>query len=185
MSKRQTESLHGALGFPVDPERGYDRLVKFLTQIDRLQQIILAWLICGIATGSAAQANEQAEPATEEQASVDMVIIEKDRPMDVLYGEIVNRVFAPRISDWIILDSKRLILYATRSRPYLVTLRRPANSLTSSTVIGLERRDNSIDARFDQIYVDGFPHVIERIEKLTVETAKRLRGIEPVPDQKD
>ena len=154
-------------------------------QIDRLRQMILACLICGTATSSAAQVNEQAEPATEEQPSVDLVIIEKDRPMDVLYGEIVKRVYAPQIHDWIFVDKKRLILYATRSRPYLVTLRRPARSLKSSTVIGLERRDNSIDARFDAVYVDGFPHAIERIEKLTVETAKRLRGIEPAPEQKD
>ena len=185
MSKRQTESLHGALSFPVDPERGYDKLVNFLTQIDRLQQFILACLICSTAIGSAAQTNEQAEPAPEERGSVDMVITETDRPMDVLHGEVVKRVFAPQISDWIIVDNKRLILYATRSRPYLVTLRRPANSLDSSTVIGLERRGNSIDGRFDQVYIDGFPHAIERIEKLTIETAKRLRGIEPAPEQKD
>ena len=173
------------MGFPVDLECGYDRLVKFVTQIDRLRQIILACLICGTATGSAEQVNDQAEPAIEEQPPVDMVIIEKNRPTDVLYGEIVKRVFAPQIHDWLILDKQRMILYATRSRPYLVTLRRPVNSLKSSTVIGLERRDNSIDSRFDQIYVEGFPHAIERIEKLTVETAKRLRGIEPVPEQED
>ena len=110
-----------------------------------------------------------------------MVITQKSRPPDVVYGEIVNRVYAPRIHDWVMIDRGHLILYVTRSKPYLVTLRRKSHSLTPTSIIGLERNNNSIDARFDQIYVDGFPYPIKRIEKLSIDTAKRLRGIEIDP----
>jgi len=116
---------------------------------------------------------------------VDMVIKQESRPLDVLYGETVKRVFAPHIHDWAVVDQQRLILYVSRSRPYLVTLQRKARLLGKSSLIGLERRDNSIDSRFDQIFIDGLPFSIKRIEKLSVETARRLRGLEVVPEQKD
>lgn len=150
----------------------------FITHIGRFRKLILTYLFCVTALGATEQEIEQPEATIEEQASVDMVINEKGRRQDVVYGETVNRVFAPQVHDWVVLDKQRLILYATRARPYLVTLRRKANALTKSTVIVLERRDNSIDSRFDQITVDGFPYSIARIEKLSIKTAKRLRGLE-------
>ena len=149
------------------------------------RRLILASLFFSAAVGAVKKPVETTEPAAEKPASVDMVIKKQGRERDLVFGETVKRVFAPQISDWVVLDKQRLILYVTRSRPYLVTLQRKANALTNSTVIGLERRDNSIDSRFDQIFIEGFPYSIGRIEKLTVETAKRLRGIEVEPEQKD
>lgn len=157
----------------------------FNSAIEKLPLIVLASLVCGNAIGAATQSPETEATTTEKSAPVDMVIKKESRRLDVVYGEPVNRVFAPQVHNWVVLDQQRLILYATRSRPYLVTLRRKAMGLTSSTVIGLKRHGNSFDARFDQIYVDGFPYSIKRMEKLTVETARRLRGLEVEPEQKD
>jgi hypothetical protein len=166
--------------------------VCFKTLTEKLRLAVLAGLICGNPIGATpqkpAQAEaQQAEAQQEEQPSVDLVIKEKSLRRHVFYGETVKRVFAPQVHDWKVVDQQRLILYATRSRPYLVILRRKAMALNSSTIIGLERHGNSIDSRFDQIYVDGFPYPIERIEKLTVETARRLRGleVEVEPEQKN
>jgi len=164
---------------------------------DKLSLTLLICLLCGSAIDAAAQAaepdelteptkptepTEPADAAVEEPPAVDMIINERGRPLDVVYGESVRRVFAPQVHDWVVLDQQRLILYVTRSRPYLVTLRRKANLLTRSTVIVIERSNNSIDARFDQIQIEGFSYPIGRIEKLSVETAKRLRGIEVKTD---
>ena len=101
-----------------------------------------------------------------------------------LYGEPVRRVFAPSIHSFHVLDDQRLILYATRSRPYLITLRSKAHGLSFNSVIGLRRQSSSIDASFDEIIVEGFPYAIKRIEKLTPDVAKRLRGID-VPTDED
>ena len=106
-------------------------------------------------------------------------------PEDVLYGEPVRRIFAPQVSNWHVLDNRRLLLYASRSRPYLLTLSHPAHGLRTSSTIGLRRRGTSIDARFDDVIVDGFNYRIERIEKLDVNVAKRLRGIEVVQEDED
>jgi hypothetical protein len=133
-------------------------------------------------------AQDQPDASTEQQsgdenADVDMVIRGPTEGGLVLYGEPVKRFFAPDISGWHVLDNQRLILYATRSRPYLVTLRRKAFGLNQSTVIGVRRSSSTFDARFDSIIVDDFRYAIERIEKLTPEVAKRLRGIEPKPEE--
>jgi hypothetical protein len=137
--------------------------------------LILSLVLVGFASCSYSQ-NDDALKGSD----IDMVVRDKAVPHQVQHGEIVNRVYAPQIHDWVVLDEKRLILYVSRNRPYLVTLRRPARSLKNSTVIGLNRRDHSIDARFDQIYIDGSPYSIQQIEKLTSDTAKRLRGIEVI-----
>ena len=92
----------------------------------------------------------------------------------VLYGEPVRRVYAATINGWRTVDNRRLILYTSPSRPYLVTLKREARGLRFDPVIGLKLRDRSIDARFDSIYVDGYPYAIERIEKLTKDVADAL-----------
>ena len=159
--------------------------MSFKRFIEKLRLAILASLIAVNVIGAAEQTPEAEDPVTEESVPVDLVIKKQGRPLDTVYGETVKRVFAPQVHDWKVLDQQRLILYATRTRPYLVTLRRKAMGLTRSTIIGLERHGTSIDSRFDQIYVDGFPYAIMRIEKLSVETAKRLRGIEVQPEQKD
>lgn len=97
----------------------------------------------------------------------------------VLYGEPVKRVQASRIRTWKIVDDQRLIFYTSPSKPYLVTLRRKSPRLRFDPIIGLNLRSNSIDARFDAIYVEGFPYPIERIEKITREVADLLLGREP------
>ena len=145
------------------------------TAMQRIKLFFLATLLIAPLTAFAQEDPAEAETAGE----VDMVIRDGERPRDVQHGERVDRVFAPNISDFRVVDNKRVILYATRFRPYLVVLRRPARGLSVSSAIGLKRRDSNIDARFDSIYVDGFPYSIDYIEKLTPETAKRLLGIEP------
>ncbi len=99
-----------------------------------------------------------------------------DRRPDVLYGEPVKRIYAPKIDSWAVVDNQRLVLYATPFRPYLVTLKRPVRNLRWEYKIGLNNRSSYIDAKFDRIYVDGFPYAIERIEKLERETARALLG---------
>ena len=141
----------------------------------RMIFILLAAMLALPFFGVAQEDKAEAESSGE----VDMVIRDSDRPKDIQHGERVDRVFAPTISDFRVIDRQRLILYATRFRPYLIVLRRPARGLTMTSTIGLKRRDSNIDARFDSIYVDGFPYPIDYIEKLTPDTAKRLLGIEP------
>ena len=103
----------------------------------------------------------------------------------VLHGEPVRRVYSAGIDGWRTVDERRLIFYTSPSRPYLVTLRRKAPALRFNPVIGLKLRDRSIDARFDSIYIDGFPHQIERIEKLSREVADALLGRERSDDPDD
>lgn len=99
-----------------------------------------------------------------------------DRRPDVLYGEPVKRVYAPKIDSWAVVDDQRLVLYVTPFRPYLVTLTRKVARLKYEYAIGLNNRSSYIDAKFDRVYVDGFPYAIERIEKLERETARALLG---------
>ncbi|MDJ0653274.1 MAG: DUF6491 family protein [Xanthomonadales bacterium] len=93
---------------------------------------------------------------------------------DVMYGEVVDKIYAPRISSFRVLDNQRIILYATPFKPYLITLRRKANALRFDDAIAIKRSGSTIHARFDSIIVDGFPYSIKRIEKLDKETAKSL-----------
>ncbi len=99
-----------------------------------------------------------------------------DRKQVVLYGEPVDRVYAPNIHSWQAIDSQRLVLYVTAFRPYLVTLNRKVNALNWEHRIAIDNRTSHIDARFDRVFVDGFPYRIERIEKLSRETARTLLG---------
>ena len=139
---------------------------------------------------SSITAQDQPEPSAsqengEDNSHVDMVIRGPTEGGLVLYGEPVKRFFAPQIKSWQVLDSQHLILYATRSRPYLVTLRRKAFGLNRSTAIGIKRSSSSVDARFDNIIVDDIHYAIERIEKLTPEVARMLRGLEPRQKRQD
>ena len=98
-----------------------------------------------------------------------------DRKQEVLYGEPVDRVFAPSIHSWRAIDGQRLVLYVTAfRRPYLVILNREVNSLDWEDKIALDKRSSFIDARFDRIFIDSFPYRIARIEKISQETAKSL-----------
>lgn len=98
-----------------------------------------------------------------------------DRP-DVLYGEPVDRVYAPRISSWTPLDNQRFILYVTPFNPYLVTLDRRASGLMFREQVAFKFNSSTIHTKFDTIYVDGFPYGFKRIEKLDKETAKSLKA---------
>lgn len=118
------------------------------------------------------------EPASEpEVPEVDMVIgADQTVPAPILYGEPVRRITANSFGDWRVVDKQRLIVYRTRSKPYLITLRRPAPRMHSASFIGIKTRSSWIDAGFDSVYIEDWPYQIERIEKITREVADHLLG---------
>lgn len=109
------------------------------------------------------------------EANVDAVIGggDSERP-DVMYGELVKDIYAPRISSFRAIDNQRVLIYTTPFKPYLLTLNRKASGLVFEDRLALKYNNNRIYTRFDAVVVDGIPYHIKRIEKLDRETARSL-----------
>ncbi len=104
----------------------------------------------------------------------DQVIGDAGQRNQAVYGEPLKKLWVPNISSWQVVDNQRLVLYVSPFRPYLLTLARKAPGLGNNDRIVFRYDNNHIYARFDRIEVDGFPYVIDRIEKLDRETARAL-----------
>ena len=78
-----------------------------------------------------------------------------------------------RIHNWQAVNRSQLIVWATPSRPYLVTLRRPVRGLRHTYRIGFTTRHGRIN-RFDSIYVDGWREPIRSIVALDRRTARLI-----------
>ncbi|MEM9533054.1 MAG: DUF6491 family protein [Pseudomonadota bacterium] len=165
----------------------------------KIRVLLIAGLISGSFVSSPLLAAEEA--AAEQE--MDMVIKDTGGPKpklkgdgasvigsgdrdEVIYGEPVDKVWAPGISNWNALDNQRIVLYVSPFRPYLLTLDRPAAGLRFNDRVAIRYDNNHIYARFDRVFVDGFPYTIKRIEKLDKQVAKMLiRGDKGEDDESD
>ena len=77
-------------------------------------------------------------------------------------------------SDWRPIARDELIVWATRSKPYLVKIWRPSTSLRFVQSIGFSTFGGRV-THFDHIYVDGQRLPIKSIVALDKEEAKLLR----------
>jgi len=80
--------------------------------------------------------------------------------------------FFGRLDGWRAVDRDTLIVWTTPFKPYLIELRRPAGSLRFAEVIGLTSTAGRVDARFDEVRVDGFRYPIRAMYRLTKEQAR-------------
>ncbi|MEM7707341.1 MAG: DUF6491 family protein [Pseudomonadota bacterium] len=158
----------------------------------RKSLILLITSVLATAAVTAQESNASDDAATKaEAAGMDMVIGSSESPKrsgpktdqvigdagqrnQAVYGEPLKKLWVPNISSWSVVDNQRLILYVSPFRPYLLTLARKAPGLGNNDRIVFRYDNNHIYARFDRIEVDGFPYVIDRIEKLDRETARAL-----------
>ena len=137
-------------------------------------KMALALVLWVLATDSVGQ--DTADPPA---PPIDMEIRSKTPGSVVLHGVPVPRLFAPRIDEWHLLNWRHVVVYVAKSGPYLIVLREDLHRLGRTSTIGYKYRGTTIDARFDNLIVNGYPYGIERIEKLEPEVALRLRGIDP------
>jgi hypothetical protein len=79
------------------------------------------------------------------------------------------------LHDFDVLDDRTLILWTTRSQPYLVELMFPSHDLRFAHAIAVESSTNRIHAKFDSVRVAGFRYPIDGIYKLTRDEAKQLK----------
>jgi hypothetical protein len=75
-----------------------------------------------------------------------------------------------------VLDRETLIVWAHRSRPYLVELAVPSFDLDFTHRIGIRSRSDRIYAGFDAVIVDGWSYPIRRIYKLSRDDATALKA---------
>ena len=78
------------------------------------------------------------------------------------------------IRDWRPIARDELIVWETRSRPYLVKIWRPYTSLKFVHTIGFSGFAGRV-TRFDYVYVDGQRLPIKSIVRLDREVAEQLR----------
>ena len=80
-----------------------------------------------------------------------------------------------------VLDRDLLIVWASRSRPYLIELAAPSFDLRFVHAIGIRSRTNRVYAGFDSVIVDGLRYPIRRIYRLDRDEAKSL-DVDPSDD---
>lgn len=73
---------------------------------------------------------------------------------------------------WRAIDDHTLILWATASRPYLVTLRFPSYDLKWVNAIRVTSLGDRIYSKFDSVRIRGFSYPIDHIYKLTRDQAR-------------
>lgn len=145
------------------------------TRTTLLGALLLALAMPGLAMDQHDDMAEKSAHDKATEANVDAVIGggDDERP-DVLYGETVKDIYAPRISSFRAIDNQRVLIYTTPFKPYLLTLNRRASGLLFEDRLALQYKNNRIYTRFDAVVVDGIPYHIKRIEKLDRETARSL-----------
>lgn len=72
------------------------------------------------------------------------------------------------------IDDDSVLVWRTRSDPYLIELRRRSPDLKFARSIGVTSTAGRTLARFDDVRIDGLRYPIESIYKLTREQAERL-----------
>lgn len=72
------------------------------------------------------------------------------------------------------IDDDSVLVWRTRSDPYLIELRRRSPDLKFARSIGVTSTAGRTHARFDDVRIDGLRYPIESIYKLTREQAERL-----------
>lgn len=72
------------------------------------------------------------------------------------------------------IDDDSVLVWRTRSDPYLIELRRRSPDLRFARSIGVTSTAGRTHARFDDVRIDGLRYPIESIYKLTREQAERL-----------
>ena len=82
--------------------------------------------------------------------------------------------FGPRLHNWRAISRNELIIWASPSRPYLVTTRFSNSRLRFAHTIGVTTTVGRI-TKFDSIIVDGWRMPIASIVALDRETAKSMR----------
>lgn len=82
--------------------------------------------------------------------------------------------YGGRFSDWRPIARDELIVWTTRSKPYLVKIWRPSTSLRFVQSIGFSSLGGRV-THFDHIYVDGQRLPIKSIVALDKEEAELLR----------
>ncbi|MEO1034060.1 MAG: DUF6491 family protein [Pseudomonadota bacterium] len=79
-----------------------------------------------------------------------------------------------RVSSWRPVAPNKLVLWASPSRPYLVTVWRPVQSLRFAQRIHVSRSGGRI-TRFDRVTIDGERLPIVSIQRIDREVARELR----------
>ena len=77
-------------------------------------------------------------------------------------------------SDWRAIDHDELIIWSTRSKPYLVKIWKPARSLKFVHTIGFSSFGGRVST-FDNIYIDGQRLPIKSIVALDRDVAEQMR----------
>lgn len=79
------------------------------------------------------------------------------------------------LHDFDVLDDRTLILWTSRSQPYLVELMFPSHDLRFAHAIAVESSTSRIHSKFDSVRVAGLRYPIDGIYKLTRDEAKQLK----------
>lgn len=95
--------------------------------------------------------------------------------------ESQDRIRSFRYHGWQSLDNETLIITATQSKTYLVTLKSSCFDLRNSHAIVIHKSSsNTLDARFDSIATPKFARqkcLIKAIYKITKEQAKEIHSL--------
>lgn len=81
-----------------------------------------------------------------------------------------------RIRGWNALDRDSLLIWVSPQQPYLVELSRPSPGMRFANAIGVTEFAGRIHSRFDTVWVDGLPHRIAEIYRLSADDAKAVRS---------
>jgi hypothetical protein len=122
-------------------------------------QRLLFGALLALGLGSAAHA------ATETKDVREIPPFEQVRSISTLGG----------LRDFDVLDDRTLILWTSRSQPYLVELMFPSHDLRFAHAIAVESSTSRIHSKFDSVRVAGFRYPIDGIYKLTRDEAKQLK----------
>ena len=123
-----------------------------------MQRIVLGTVLA-LGLGSIAQA------ATETRDARTIPPFESVRSISALGG----------LQDFDVIDNETLILWTSRSQPYLVKLFAPSHDLRFAHAIAVESTTSRIHAKFDSVRIGGFRYPIDGIYKLTRDEAKKLK----------
>jgi len=105
-------------------------------------------------------------------------VVNEEIPQAEVYEalEQIDRFhFFGRFDSWRAVDRETLIVWTTRSKPYLIELRRPSPQLRFAHAIGITSTVGMVHSRLDDVYVDGWPYRIKAIYRLTAEQARNWK----------
>ena len=92
-------------------------------------------------------------------------------------GELVRKIpFASSIDSWHAVDDRHVVISMSRSKNYLLTLRRECPALPFASNFGVSASNNTIYAGFDYITADGRKCSIKTINRLSRDETKGLVG---------